>query len=479
MEIKLAAPWGVCNATMMSTMSNEGIFVMRAKIAAVGVFSVLGFLTLANASVGQAQTTLFFDDFSGSGSPLNGSTPDITVAGEVWEAGNTWFDNGVAESPVAGGPDGQAAHLNFTPVGGAIYTAEATITNPNTNWMAFGFLPDVPAGAADWTVQSFAVRHSNAPGYAWALTRNNPNANDQEGFLGGGTAGGQPWNGDVLNSAQPIDFKIILNTTGLNWTAEWFFNGVSQGAPVAYGVEGNPGIGGIGFSHERNASANSGATITSFSLTEELEPTALSLIVNTTTGVISIRNVSAEPFAFDYYSIESAGNELNSAGWNSLESQGADAGLPANFNSTGGVDGADLAQWEGDFGVNADSDADFDLDSDGNDFLLWQKQLGQSPGPQHNWQEAGGISDSQLAELFLDGATTLAPGEEVSLGMAYDGGTNGDLVFQFSAPGSTLIRGVVEYGTGSLSSLSVPEPSSVLLLLTCCSVLPLCGRRRG
>jgi len=34
--------------------------------------------------------------------------------------------------------------------------------------------------------------------------------------------------------------------------------------------------------------------------------------------------------------------------------------------------GADLAQWQGDFGVNAMSDGD----SDGADFLTWQRQLG-------------------------------------------------------------------------------------------------------
>jgi len=38
--------------------------------------------------------------------------------------------------------------------------------------------------------------------------------------------------------------------------------------------------------------------------------------------------------------------------------------------------GADLAQWQGDFGVNAMSDADNDGDSDGADFLAWQRQLG-------------------------------------------------------------------------------------------------------
>ena len=47
-----------------------------------------------------------------------------------------------------------------------------------------------------------------------------------------------------------------------------------------------------------------------------------------------------------------------------------------DFDEDGDVDGDDLAQWQGDFGVNALSDADNDGDSDGADFLAWQRQLG-------------------------------------------------------------------------------------------------------
>lgn len=49
---------------------------------------------------------------------------------------------------------------------------------------------------------------------------------------------------------------------------------------------------------------------------------------------------------------------------------------PADFNEDTFVNGADLAQWELAFGNNANADADGDNDSDGNDFLIWQRQLG-------------------------------------------------------------------------------------------------------
>jgi hypothetical protein len=47
-----------------------------------------------------------------------------------------------------------------------------------------------------------------------------------------------------------------------------------------------------------------------------------------------------------------------------------------DFDNDGDVDGNDLIQWRGDFGVDDDSDADDDGDSDGNDFLVWQRELG-------------------------------------------------------------------------------------------------------
>jgi T5SS/PEP-CTERM-associated repeat protein len=50
----------------------------------------------------------------------------------------------------------------------------------------------------------------------------------------------------------------------------------------------------------------------------------------------------------------------------------------ADFDNDGDVDGADLTQWQGDFGVNTLSNADGDGDSDGADFLEWQQQLGSA-----------------------------------------------------------------------------------------------------
>jgi hypothetical protein len=210
--------------------------------------------------------TLLADYFDGTGLALNGTTPSRTSSGTLWQAGGTYFDNGIASTTVAGTANGEAAHLDFTPEAGKVYTAEATLLNNQSNWMGFGFLPTDPA-SGDWTQTSFATRHSNAPGYAWMLSANR-GGNDQEGFLGGGATGMQGWSGDVVDPTTPVDMKIVLDTREENWTVQWYLNGVSQGAPVAYEVAGNPGIGGIGFSHDRSSTANGGALLTNFSLKE-------------------------------------------------------------------------------------------------------------------------------------------------------------------------------------------------------------------
>ena len=55
-------------------------------------------------------------------------------------------------------------------------------------------------------------------------------------------------------------------------------------------------------------------------------------------------------------------------------------GGPGDFDGDGDVDGDDLAQWEGDYGLNGDSDANDDGLSSGLDFLIWQQNSsGASP----------------------------------------------------------------------------------------------------
>lgn len=207
----------------------------------------------------------------------------------------------------------------------------------------------------------------------------------------------------------------------------------------------------------------------------------LTIYVNTSSGNITIQNDGDNPIAFDYYIIHSDAGSLDptqGSGWNSLSDQNIDPAFrDADFDTSGAVDGVDLSQWEGDYGDNGDSDADGDGDSDGNDFLVWQKQLGEtSGGPGDTWNEAAGASANNLAELFLNGQSTLDPGQTISLGKAFNVGGAQDLRFDIGIPGvPDLTQATVVYVNSSIAS--VPEPTTFGLCI--CTWLLAAGLRRS
>jgi len=85
--------------------------------------------------------------------------------------------------------------------------------------------------------------------------------------------------------------------------------------------------------------------------------------------------------------------------------------LPGDFNNDGEVDGADLTVWKTAFGTTAGADADGDLDSDGQDFLAWQRNLGLS------WEDfvapniptAAAVPEPSAAAILTMAAIALAP----------------------------------------------------------------------
>jgi hypothetical protein len=77
---------------------------------------------------------------------------------------------------------------------------------------------------------------------------------------------------------------------------------------------------------------------------------------------------------------------------------------PADFNHSGSVNSADLAVWKGAYGANLNGNADGDSDTDGNDFLIWQRQLGAASSV----TAAASIPEPATAALLFFGATVQA-----------------------------------------------------------------------
>jgi hypothetical protein len=84
------------------------------------------------------------------------------------------------------------------------------------------------------------------------------------------------------------------------------------------------------------------------------------------------------------------------------------AATPGDFNADGEINGADLQKWKLDFGMGAGSDADGDGDSDGADYLVWQRNLGQSAVVAATTAQAVALPEPGSALCALIGAACLA-----------------------------------------------------------------------
>jgi hypothetical protein len=102
----------------------------------------------------------------------------------------------------------------------------------------------------------------------------------------------------------------------------------------------------------------------------------------------------ASPYAWDLSKLYAAGEVTLAA---------AGGPLSGDFNGDSVVDGGDLLQWQGDFGVNNLSDGD----SDGADFLAWQRQLGFGASAQSSG--SGLAATSLFAAVPEPAVSTLLP----------------------------------------------------------------------
>jgi autotransporter-associated beta strand protein len=124
------------------------------------------------------------------------------------------------------------------------------------------------------------------------------------------------------------------------------------------------------------------------------------------TDVIDSLLFNGAPQATGLWGAVGSGAPFESAfltGTGRLQVTSAPMFTPGDFDKNGVVNAADLAQWRGDFGLNGDSDADNDGDSDGNDFLIWQRNLGANAAV----AATGAVPEPAAAAISLIGVVAL------------------------------------------------------------------------
>jgi hypothetical protein len=139
----------------------------------------------------------------------------------------------------------------------------------------------------------------------------------------------------------------------------------------------------------------------------------LNLKINTTSGAATIQNTLASSLAIAYYEITSDSGALVKANW-------------------AGIDGT-----------------------------------AQSAPDGVGWDAAGGSMNKILSELNLTGSSALSTGSSIGIGNIFNTSGAHDLRFFIGLTNGNVIRGSITYAASGLGAGEVPEPSSVVLLLTC------------
>ncbi|MDZ4657506.1 MAG: sulfatase-like hydrolase/transferase [Bythopirellula sp.] len=186
----------------------------------------------------------------------------------------------------------------------------------------------------------------------------------------------------------------------------------------------------------------------------------------------------------------------------------------ADFNDDGFVTDNDLVSWQGSFGINDGGDADGDGDTDGRDFLIWQRQYVPLPPASSDfnqdqffdeldlttWQAAygshrGGDADHdgdtdgrdfliwqrQFHEptADFDGNGLVDSVDLASWQLAYGNNAGGDANGDDDTDGRDFLYWQRQFTTASqVSSMAVPEPSGYLLMVSLLGGLICCRPRK-
>ena len=246
---------------MLETSLNHMTGLMKSMKSTIASTLAAGALLSLSAQA----AIIYQDDFNFSGS-LNGRTPNQTT-GSNWTAFGTWTGNGASITP---GEANRSAYLPFVPQSGMIYELTAGMSNASgsaTTWISLGFSESgTPPSNNNFT----------SGGIATVILRDNSLNQTYAGSGVANSSGSLNFPTFVANTF--YEYKVVLNTTGANWTYDVYRDGVQLdvnggAAGLTYTwSSGNPTIGSVLLS---NNTASSSARYDYFRLEAIPEPSSV------------------------------------------------------------------------------------------------------------------------------------------------------------------------------------------------------------
>lgn len=228
-------------------------------------------------SIGNAQSTIYSQTFSGGATTINGTAPTVANTYAGGSSSALWSYTGTSNLFLManGTLDGNSgsALLNFTPQAGFYYTLTASVTLPSEmhgQWIAMGFTLLDPTGQ-DGAHSRFA--DTTVRGSPWMLARTGGESQgsaytmDQYFSAVGGTTIDSE---NLADTAGTYAFTLDLNTSGAQWTTTAYIDGTQMGSLYTYSSI--PAIVAAGLGSSAIGSYAAGIQWNSLSLSAEAVP---------------------------------------------------------------------------------------------------------------------------------------------------------------------------------------------------------------
>lgn len=237
--------------------------------------AVLAALLAGAVQASAAWNTIYSDTFGGGATTLNGQAPTVAPGSETWTLNAPLaFDSWKANGSVVGGAGllGQSSiQLPFSPVAGNIYQLKVTMdlsSSSTAQWVGLGFSDALSGNSGAYAYGS------GISGYSWML-HTDAGGNQVQAFGGAQIDNFVGWNW----SLNPVDMRIVLDTTSAAWKTDFFITSSATGASevtlgsFTYAV--NPTIAAVGLTKVQDV----GGFVDNFSLEVQVvpEPTTLAL----------------------------------------------------------------------------------------------------------------------------------------------------------------------------------------------------------